>query len=305
MVLRLFFCMTAPEYVASPSALLRRYGLRPRKRFSQSFLVDRRLPEQIVRAAEISGSDEILEIGPGLGILTCPLAEAASRVVAVELDRDLAGILPSIVPENVVILSQDALAFQPVEHFSGPYKLVANLPYQITTAVLLRYLDIQPRAALMVVMVQKEVAERITASPGRLSYLAVAIQSVAAVRMVRVVPPGAFYPPPKVQSAVLRLDPLPASLIGGEHRPRFLEVVQAGFAQPRKQLANSLAQGLRVGKSEALLVLERARLAPDRRPQELTLQDWLRLYDAVTSSESRDGQLARQTDQTMARDDVV
>jgi 16S rRNA (adenine1518-N6/adenine1519-N6)-dimethyltransferase len=297
--------MKAPEYVASPSALLRRYGLRPRKRFSQSFLVDRRLPEQIVRAAEISGSDEILEIGPGLGILTCPLAEAASRVVAVELDRDLAGILPSIVPENVVILSQDALAFQPVEHFSGPYKLVANLPYQITTAVLLRYLDIQPRAALMVVMVQKEVAERITASPGRLSYLAVAIQSVAAVRMVRVVPPGAFYPPPKVQSAVLRLDPLPASLIGGEHRPRFLEVVQAGFAQPRKQLANSLAQGLRVGKSEALLVLERARLAPDRRPQELTLQDWLRLYDAVTSSESRDGQLARQTDQTMARDDVV
>ena len=301
MVLRLFFCMTAPEYVASPGALLRRYGLRPRKRFSQSFLVDRRLPEQIVRAAEISGSDEILEIGPGLGILTCPLAEAASRVVAVELDRDLAGILPSIVPENVVILSQDALAFQPVEHFSGPYKLVANLPYQITTAVLLRYLDIQPRAALMVVMVQKEVAERITASPGRLSYLAVAIQSVAAVRMVRVVPPGAFYPPPKVQSAVLRLDPLPTPLIGGEHRSRFLEVAQAGFAQPRKQLANSLAQGLRVGKSEALLVLERARLAPDRRPQELTLQDWRRLYDAVTSSGSGDGQLARQTDQTMAR----
>ena len=300
MVLRLFFCMTAPEYVASPSALLRRYGLRPRKRFSQSFLVDRRLPEQIVRAAEISGSDEILEIGPGLGILTCPLAEAASRVVAVELDRDLAGILPSIVPENVVILSQDALAFQPVEHFSGPYKLVANLPYQITTAVLLRYLDIQPRAALMVVMVQKEVAERITASPGRLSYLAVAIQSVAAARMVRVVPPGAFYPPPKVQSAVLRLDPLPTPLIGGEHRSRLLEVVQAGFAQPRKQLANSLAQGLRVGKSEALLVLERARLAPDRRPQELTLQDWLRLYDAVTSSGSGDGQLARQTGQTMA-----
>ena len=293
--------MTAPDDVASPSALLRRYGLRPRKRFSQSFLVDRRLSEQIVRAAQTSGSDEILEIGPGLGILTCPLAEAASRVVAVELDRDLAGILPSIVPENVVILSQNALAFEPVEHFSGPYKLVANLPYQITTAVLLRYLDIRPRPALMVVMVQKEVAERIVAPPGRLSYLAVAIQSVAAVRMVRVVPPGAFYPPPKVQSAVLRLDLLPAPLIGGEHRSRFLEVVQAGFAQPRKQLTNSLAQGLRLGKAEALLLLERARLAPERRPQELTLQEWLRLYDAVTSSGSGNGSVARQTRQTIAR----
>lgn len=276
-----------PPTSTSPAALLRQLGLRPRKRFSQSFLVDPHLPAQIVRAADVEGNDEILEIGPGLGVLTRSLAGRAARVVGVELDRDLAAALPRLVPENVRIVAEDALRFEPHLHFAGPYKLVANLPYSVTSPVVLRYLAIRPGPTLLVVMVQKEVAERIAAGPGRRSYLAVAVQSVARTRIVRTVSAGAFFPRPKVESAVLRLDPLPVSLVSDERRPRFLKVVQAGFAQPRKQLANSLAQGLALPKSEATDLLAQAGIAPDRRPQELELDEWVRLYEQTTEEPMR------------------
>ena len=265
----------------SPTALLRELGLRPRKRFSQSFLIDRRLPEQIARVADLGPADQILEIGPGLGILTQALARAAGRVVAVELDRDLASALPRLVPANVEIVADDALRFSPAEHFSGPYKLVANLPYHVTSPVILRYLDLDARPTLLVVMVQKEVAERIVAGSGRRSYLAVAVQSVGGARAVRVVPPGAFFPRPKVDSAVLRLDPLEHPLVEDILRPAFLKLVLAGFAQPRKQLANSLAQGLGVTKRDASALLTRASIAPDRRPQDLELLEWRALFEAA------------------------
>lgn len=266
---------------SSPSALLRQLGLRPRKRFSQSFLVDARLPEQIARAAELGDDDEVLEIGPGLGILTRALARHAARVVAVELDRDLAAALPRLVPSNVEVVSTDALKLDPADHFAADYKLVANLPYHITSPVLFRYLALAARPSLLVVMVQREVAERIASGPGHLSYLAVAVQSAAAVRIVRIIPPGAFFPRPKVDSAVLRLDPLATPLVLPERRAAFLELVRAGFTQPRKQLANSLAQGLGSPKADALDVLARVGIAPDRRPQELSLEEWRALFDVA------------------------
>ncbi|MBA2449006.1 MAG: ribosomal RNA small subunit methyltransferase A [Chloroflexi bacterium] len=263
----------------SPAALLRQLGLRPRKRFSQSFLIDPGLPEVIASAADVGPTDEVLEIGPGLGILTRALARRAARVVAVELDRDLAGVLPRLVPGNVVILAADALDFAPAEHFAGPYKLVANLPYNVTTPVILRYLDGVHRPSLLMVMVQKEVAERIVAGSGRRSYLAVAVQSAASPRMVRVVPPGAFFPRPKVDSAVLRLEPRAAGLVPDDRRAAFLKLVQAGFAQPRKQLANSLAQGLDRPKSDVLELLIRAGILAERRPQDLELDEWRVLFE--------------------------
>ena len=265
---------------ASPSALLRQLGLRPRKRFSQSFLVDRRVPEQVVKAADVGPDDHVLEIGPGLGIMTRVLARKAARVVAVELDRDLAGALPRLVPDNVEIVQGDALNFDPAGRFGGPYKLVANLPYAITSPFLFRYLDIRPAPTLIVVMIQREVAERIAGRAGQLSYLAVAVQSVATVRLVRQVPPGAFHPRPKVDSAVVRLDPRPDQLVPPEGRARFLALVRAGFAQPRKTLANSLAQGLSVPRPDAAARLERAGIAPERRPQELSLDEWRTLFEA-------------------------
>jgi 16S rRNA (adenine1518-N6/adenine1519-N6)-dimethyltransferase len=267
------------DVTSSPAALLRQLGLRPRKRFSQSFLVDRNLPEQIAKAADLAPTDQVLEIGPGLGILTRALAQRARRVVAVELDRDLAAALPRLVPDNVAVLAGDALQLDPTEHLAGPYKLVANLPYHVTSPIVLRYLDLPTPPTLMVIMIQREVAERIAARPGQLSSLAVAVQSVAVARIVRVVPPGAFFPRPKVHSAVLRLDPLTTPLVPSAQHPAFRTLVQAGFAQPRKQLGNSLAQGLGVPKEDAIALLSRAGISSDRRPQELDLAEWRALFE--------------------------
>src|SRR4051794_19912242 len=161
----------------SPAALLRQLGLRPRRGLSQSFLTDAKVTQQIATAAALDSHDQVLEVGPGLGILTQALARRAARIVAFELDHDLAAALPRLVPANVEIVQGDALVLDPADHFEGPYKLVANLPYQITSPFLFRYLGLQPGPILQVLMVQLEVAERIAARPGALSYLAVAVQS--------------------------------------------------------------------------------------------------------------------------------
>ncbi len=211
-------------------------------------------------------------------MLTRALARRAARVVAVELDRELAAALPRLVPASVEIVAGDALRFDPAERFPGPYKLVANLPYRVTSPLILRYLGLDRRPSVLVIMVQREVAERIAAPPGRLSFLAVAVQSIGSPRLVRLVPPGAFFPRPKVESAVLRIDPSPEPLLQKEQRAEFLRLVDAGFAQPRKQIANSLAQGLRAPKAEAMALLAGAGISGDRRPQELTLPEWLRLF---------------------------
>jgi 16S rRNA (adenine1518-N6/adenine1519-N6)-dimethyltransferase len=277
-----------PGRAASPAVLLRQLGLRPRKGLSQSFLTDVGVTRQIAAAADLGPDDEVLEVGPGLGILTQQLARRARRVVAFELDRDLAAALPRLVPENVEIVQGDALILDPADHVAGPYKLVANLPYQITSPFLGRYLSLQPGPTVLVLMIQREVAERIAARPGDLSYLAVAVQSAATPRIVRLVSPGAFYPRPKVESAVIRLDPLAEPLVPTDERPAFLALVRAGFGQPRKQLLNSLHQGLTQesgsrdawSRDDVRALLERAGIGTERRPQELALSEWRALHDA-------------------------
>jgi 16S rRNA (adenine1518-N6/adenine1519-N6)-dimethyltransferase len=280
---------------SSPAALLRQLGLRPRKGLSQSFLTDVSVTRQIAAAASLGPDDEVLEVGPGLGILTEQLARRARRVVAFELDRDLAAALPRLVPANVEIVQGDALKLDPANHFQGPYKLVANLPYQITSPFLGRYLSLHPGPTVLVVMIQREVAERIVARPGELSYLAVAVQSAATPRIVRLVPPGAFYPRPKVESAVIKLEPLAESLVPPSERPTFLALVRAGFGQPRKQLLNSLHQGLTQetgprdawSRDDVRALLERAGIGTERRPQELALPEWRALYDASDAFRAR------------------
>src|SRR5215210_6509369 len=167
---------------SSPAALLRQLGLRPRRGLSQSFLTDVGVTRAIAAAAALDARDEVLEVGPGLGILTQTLARRAGRVVAFELDRDLAAALPRLVPGNVEIVQGDALVLDPADYFAGPYAVVANLPYQITSPFLFRYLSLQPAPIRQVLMVQREVAERIAGRPGDLSYLAVAVQSAARPR---------------------------------------------------------------------------------------------------------------------------
>lgn len=267
--------------MTSPRAQLRALGLRPARRLSQSFLADESAAAAIVRAAHLTTTDQVLEVGPGLGVLTSRLAQAAQRVVAVEIDTALAEALRSSVPANVQVETADLLRVQPADWFEAPFVVVANLPYHITSPALRHLLAAgPPSAARLIVMVQREVAERIAAPAGQLSALAVAIQAQTSVELVRQIGAASFYPAPKVDSAVLRLVPLPDAqrLVPREQIPAFTSLVQAGFTQPRKTLANSLAQGLAVPKAEAAARLERAAIDPGARPQMLRVEDWARLF---------------------------
>jgi 16S rRNA (adenine1518-N6/adenine1519-N6)-dimethyltransferase len=267
----------------TPAALLRRLGLHARKSLSQSFLTDQRICRAMADAADLCPEDDVLEIGPGLGILTRILLARARQVIAVELDPVLASHLPALAPGGCLKLLQgDALEFDPAEHFAGSYKLVANLPYQITSPALTRYLTQVRRPEVLVVMLQKEVAERIAAGPGRASYLSILVHSLADVRLVLRVPPGAFYPRPKVVSAVLRIRPLSEPDVPEELLSDFLQLVRAGFTQPRKTLANSLAQGLGVPRQLIERRIAAAGLEPRVRSQHLATGDWLALLRTPT-----------------------
>jgi 16S rRNA (adenine1518-N6/adenine1519-N6)-dimethyltransferase len=270
--------MEPGQDTGSPLAI-RVEGHRPRKRFSQSFLRDQRTADAIIRAARLNGTETVVEIGPGLGVLTQRLVRQAQRVIAVEIDRDLIVRLPSTVPaENLDVIEMDALLLDPAALELNQYTLVANLPYHITSPLLTRFLHEVQRPQRAVLMMQREVAERVTAKHGHLSYLAVAVQSVADVEMIRQVPPSAFVPRPKVESTVLRLTPRPEATIG----PEFLPFVRVGFTQPRKRLANSLAQGLGVPKAEIDSFLSGQGIAEQARPHEISIEQWHQLSDAWT-----------------------
>jgi 16S rRNA (adenine1518-N6/adenine1519-N6)-dimethyltransferase len=266
----------------SAKGRLRALGLKPAKRLSQSFLDDAGVAEAIVKAAHVDPAEDVLEIGPGLGVLTERLATLAHRVVAVEIDEDLSGALRvEFEGSNVAIHTADVLKVDPASFFDKPFVVVANLPYHITSPALRHLLGAGPPfASRLVVMVQAEVAERIAAQAGDMSSLAVAIQAQARVRIVRRVPASAFFPKPKVDSAVLLLEPLSEQErpIDRNELTPFVTVVQAGFKQPRKKLVNSLADGLAAAKPDAEARLRKADIDPSLRPQDLTVADWVRLY---------------------------
>lgn len=268
---------------SAPAAQLRQLGLRPRKRLSQSFLADEGVAQRIVRLAHLDATvDEVLEIGPGLGVLTRHLVRQARRVVAVELDEDLTlALRAKVVQEHLEVHTADILTLDPSDLFRDPYAVVANLPYHITSPVLRHLLSVgPPRPTRLVLMVQREVGDRLVASPGRLSALAVATQIQAKVTLGFKVSAKAFYPQPKVDSAVLVLVPWPDDELAVPRAeiPTFAAFVQAGFTQPRKQLANSLAQGLDCPRAEVLELLTATSITPVRRPQELAIQEWVTLF---------------------------
>lgn len=271
-----------------PRSLLRRYGLRPRKALGQHFLVDRRYLGRIVSAARLRTDDVVVEIGPGLGVLTLALADRAAIVIAVEVDADMRAALADIVDDraNIEIVAADILSVDTLElvgRVSQPrvgrnegLKVVANLPYYITSAVLKHFLESPIKPELMVVMVQREVAERIMAEPGDLSLLALGVQLYAEPSRVASVPREAFYPRPKVDSTVLcirvRARPSVELPAGGEKQ--LFRVARAGFSQKRKQLRNSIAAGLAIERQACAEALEAARVDPTRRAQTLTLHEW-------------------------------
>jgi 16S rRNA (adenine1518-N6/adenine1519-N6)-dimethyltransferase len=267
---------TAPREIRE---LLRGLGLRPQKGFGQNFLTSEAVLGRIVDAAEVGSEDLVIEIGPGLGHLTRQLAARASKVVAVEIDRGLARRLRDAfaTTTNVEIVERDILKTDPRELVDGkPFKVVANLPYYITSAALRHLLEAEVRPTRVVVMVQKEVADRILAPNGDLNLLAISIRVYGQPRLVTRVPPAAFYPQPSVESAVVRIDVFdrPAVDVGTD---AFFRVVSAGFAAPRKQLHNSLAQLLWMPPGGAPEILRAAGVDPMRRPQTISIEEWARV----------------------------
>lgn len=272
---------------------------RPRKALGQSFLVSPGVLQHILSAAEASAEDVVLEIGPGLGVLTRALADRVRRVVAVEVDPVLAGGLGEKLRDcvNVEIVTGDILALDVATLMTGEtvapwlatvgYKVVANIPYYITSAVIRQLLEARIKPALIVLMVQKEVAQRITAAPGAMSLLAVSVQFYGTPRLVHFVPAGAFYPVPKVDSAILRIEPRAEPRMNNVETNGFFGIVRAGFSQKRKQLRNSLAQGLHVPTLTIDQGMKSAGIDPQRRAQTLSVEEWINLYRALDTAKAK------------------
>ncbi len=274
---------------------LRDAGLRARHSLSQNFLADLEVLEAILGAAAPVPGRRVLEIGPGLGILTGGLLAAGAAVTAVELDRGLAARLRERfvepleasaadpdAPGSLVLIEGDALD-QPLTRLCPPpYDVVANLPYHITSPILHRLLGLPPRPERLVLMVQREVAERIAAPPGKLSYVSVFVQYHAAARIARIVPRTAFEPAPEVESAVLVLEPFAADdRLEPDAEERLWRLVQAGFRERRKMLHNVLARQLPIPAELVTAALTRAGIDPDRRPQTVEVGEWLRLLEEL------------------------
>ncbi len=242
------------------------------------------IAHDIVAAAELSEADDVIEVGPGGGVLTDLLLDRAPHVTAVELDERLAEQLrrrhagePRLTVVGGSVLDHGADELLAAGGRAPPYILVANLPYYITAPVMRHFLERGPRPARLVVMVQREVAEAICRKHG-LSLLAVSVQVFATPRMLFHVPPQAFRPPPRVDSAVVRLDCFAEPIVPEAELAGFFRVVHAGFRQPRKQLHNGLAGGLWLPPGAAQPLLHAAGIDPARRPGTLTIAEWLALY---------------------------
>ena len=269
---------------------LRDAGLRARHSRSQNFLVDVDVLDAILGEAAAGQGGRVLEIGPGLGILTGGLLEAGAEVTAVEIDRGLAALLEDRFAEEIssgrlALVEGDALDQDLVGLVSPPYDVVANLPYHITSPILHRLLGQPPRPGRLVVMVQREVAERIAAAPGQMSYLSVFVQYHARVRIARRVGREAFEPAPAVESAVLVLEPYPADdRLSTDEEESLWRLVQAAFRERRKMIHNVLARQLPIEPNDVNAALERAEIAPDRRPQTFAVGEWLRLREELAGA---------------------
>ena len=285
-----------PSLAVETRDLLRAHGLHPRKSLGQNFLIDREALDSVVRAAALCPGELVLEIGPGVGTLTAALAASGAEVAAVELDESLARVLAArmVARPNVRVVHGNALHMDlaPVLGTNAPFKLVANIPYYITAPLLRHFLEGPCRPTRLVLMVQKEVAERLAAPAGRLSILGVTAQFYARIELLRVVPASSFMPPPQVDSAIVRLRPWGADGAGAspvtvDDPARFFRVVKAGFGEKRKQLHNALTHGLAHIPAAAIdVALAEAGIDRTRRAESLSLPEWGTLYRAIGDQHS-------------------
>ena len=266
----------------TPQKLLAKYHLRPHKGLGQNFLSDDTVLAGIADAAGIPEHASVLEVGPWLGSLTRHLAARAERVVTVELDKDLIPVLRKELADcpNIEIVEGDILEFSPDEYFKDEdYYVAANIPYYITSAVIRHLLEGKARPKQLALTVQKEVAERICAAPGKLSLLALSVQVYGKADIPMIIPASAFYPEPKVDSAVVRIELYDEPLIPAAEMDEFFDLAKAGFGQKRKTLRNAFSSNLHLSSAEAEAYLQKAGIDPMRRAETLTIPEWKQLMD--------------------------
>jgi 16S rRNA (adenine1518-N6/adenine1519-N6)-dimethyltransferase len=258
-------------------ALLRAYHLHPKKGLGQNFLVDEAALRRVVAAAELTPQDTVLEVGAGLGSLTRCLAQSASQVTAVELDKDLFPLLRQVLApfNNIRLEAGDILELDPAALGLTPgYLVVANIPYYITSALIRHLLEAPLKPARIVLTVQKEVAMRICAGPGDMSLLALGVQVYGNPQVMASIPAGSFFPAPEVDSSVVRIDLYSQPIIPQDQIDRFFRLARAGFGQKRKQLRNSISGVVSGGSAGAMALLQAAGIDPMRRAETLSLAEW-------------------------------
>jgi len=271
-------------------SLLQSKNLWARKGLGQNFLVDEKALDKIVEAAELSKSDQVIEVGPGTGFLTERLIEKAGQVLAVELDFNMVYLLKDRFEsaKNLKVIEGDILKLAVPEilkrgqNEKGAYKVVANIPYYITSPVIKHFLQAERRPSLIILLVQKEVAEKICGRTGK-TVLTVETEVYGKPELILKVHSSAFYPAPKVDSAVLKIQIYDEPLIPFEQMDAFMRIVKFGYSQKRKKLSNSLSAGLRIENSKAREFIVEAVISPEVRAEELEIEDWKRLVDVLTN----------------------
>jgi 16S rRNA (adenine1518-N6/adenine1519-N6)-dimethyltransferase len=266
-------------FVANQRLVLKVAG--PKKSLGQHWLKDREVLAGIAEAADITPLDTVLEIGPGLGTLTSELLRRAEKVIAVELDGELAAKLPGQFPgKTLEVINEDILDFD-LSVLPKNYIVVANVPYYITSKIIKKLLTSDNKPKTTVLLIQKEVAERLAAEPGNMSILSISAQIYGEVELDRMVPARFFTPPPKVDSQVVVVRTRPEPLIQPEDEKRFFRVVKAGFSSKRKKLRSSLSAGLGISKTEAEVILKKADVLPDDRAEALAINQWIDIMKIV------------------------
>lgn len=264
------------DRLPSPGELLRGLGITPSKALGQHFLHDRKIVERIVRESGVGAADLVVEIGPGLGILTRQLARTVQRTIVIEKDSRLAEALRIL---GVEVVEADALDVDYSAFADGePWHVVSNLPYSVGTAIVQRLQESENPPQTLTLMLQREVVDRMTARPPDMNLLATGVQFHGVPKTLFRVGKGAFVPPPNVESAIVRIETRSQPLLPRDEQPELFRIIRAGFAQPRKQLINNLVHGLGIDRSSASSALVAAGIDPTARPERLDVPDWIALY---------------------------
>lgn len=262
--------------------LLKRYSLKPIKKWGQHFLVNKEILKKIIKTANLKKGDVILEIGSGTGILTFELAKKVKKVIAIEKDKNLAKILNDELKKrelkNVEIICGDVLKinFDFILVTAYKYKIVANLPFYITSPVIRRFLEIKNKPKLMILLVQKEVAQRICAEPPRMNLLAVSVQFYSKPEIISYVSKKSFWPQPEVNSAILKISKI-CKKIPSVNTDLFFKIVKIGFSHPRKKILNNFVKGLKLNKEQVETWLKKNKIAPNQRVENIPLKSWIKL----------------------------